>query len=73
MNKENLKIPTHVAIILDGNGRWAKEKGKKRRRDYETISETNPVVHACSYYDIAGSPADAGSGKRNAGRDTEKY
>lgn len=23
-------IPNHVAIILDGNGRWAKEKGKPR-------------------------------------------
>ena len=25
-----LKIPKHVAIIMDGNGRWAKEKGKIR-------------------------------------------
>lgn len=24
------KIPNHVGIILDGNGRWAKEKGLKR-------------------------------------------
>ncbi|HOP05499.1 MAG TPA: isoprenyl transferase [Tenuifilaceae bacterium] len=24
------KIPTHVAIIMDGNGRWAKQKGKPR-------------------------------------------
>ena len=24
------KIPKHVGIILDGNGRWAKEKGLKR-------------------------------------------
>ncbi|MGB1031153.1 MAG: isoprenyl transferase [Flavobacteriales bacterium] len=23
-------IPSHVAIIMDGNGRWAKEKGKDR-------------------------------------------
>lgn len=28
--EENLKIPKHVAIILDGNGRWAKARGKKR-------------------------------------------
>jgi undecaprenyl diphosphate synthase len=25
-----LKIPHHVAIIMDGNGRWAKAKGKPR-------------------------------------------
>ena len=24
------KIPTHIAIIMDGNGRWAKSKGKER-------------------------------------------
>jgi len=24
------KLPEHVAIIMDGNGRWAKEKGKNR-------------------------------------------
>ena len=24
------KLPQHVAIIMDGNGRWAKEKGKMR-------------------------------------------
>ena len=25
-----MKIPNHVAIILDGNGRWAKNKGMPR-------------------------------------------
>ncbi len=33
MQEENLipnKIPTHVAVIMDGNGRWAKNKGKNR-------------------------------------------
>ena len=30
MNDQLRKIPNHVAIIMDGNGRWAKEKGKKR-------------------------------------------
>ena len=24
------KIPAHIAIIMDGNGRWAKERGKSR-------------------------------------------
>lgn len=27
---DNTKIPQHVAIIMDGNGRWAKKKGKLR-------------------------------------------
>lgn len=30
MSEEILKIPTHVGIIVDGNGRWAKEKGLSR-------------------------------------------
>ena len=25
-----LKLPQHIAIIMDGNGRWAKGKGKLR-------------------------------------------
>jgi undecaprenyl diphosphate synthase len=28
IDKENL--PEHIAITMDGNGRWAKEKGKMR-------------------------------------------
>lgn len=28
--ENELKIPNHVAIILDGNGRWAKKRGLKR-------------------------------------------
>lgn len=24
------KLPQHIAIIMDGNGRWAKQRGKKR-------------------------------------------
>lgn len=30
MDKENLKIPRSVAIIMDGNGRWAESRGLDR-------------------------------------------
>jgi len=29
------KIPEHIAIIMDGNGRWAKERGLKRTAGHE--------------------------------------
>jgi len=35
MNEVNLKIPNHVAIILDGNGRWAQERGLTRSQGHE--------------------------------------
>ena len=34
-----LKIPKHVAIIMDGNGRWAKEKGKIRLEGHRAGAE----------------------------------
>ena len=37
----NDKIPKHVAIIMDGNGRWAKKIGKKRAFGHE--NGTNSV------------------------------
>lgn len=33
------KIPTHVAIIMDGNGRWASLKGKQKRDGHRAGSE----------------------------------
>ena len=30
MDKESVKVPAHVGIIMDGNGRWAELKGKNR-------------------------------------------
>lgn len=35
MDYSNLKIPNHVAIILDGNGRWAKERGLPRSMGHD--------------------------------------
>lgn len=35
MDYSNLKVPRHVAIILDGNGRWAKERGLTRSMGHD--------------------------------------
>ncbi|MBE5890581.1 MAG: isoprenyl transferase [Lachnospiraceae bacterium] len=40
-----MKIPRHVAIILDGNGRWAKEKGMPRNYGH-TVGAKN-VENIC--------------------------
>lgn len=32
MDYSSLKIPNHVAFIVDGNGRWAKEKELSRMK-----------------------------------------
>jgi len=36
----NTSIPSHIAIIMDGNGRWAKEKGLKRTAGHEQGAKT---------------------------------
>src|SRR4030042_1140021 len=38
------RIPRHVAIIMDGNGRWAKKKGFSRVRGHEEGTEAVRVV-----------------------------
>ncbi len=44
MAAEGLQIPRHVAIILDGNGRWAKAKGLPRaaghKKGCEAVEQT---------------------------------
>ena len=35
MDYSELKVPNHVAIIVDGNGRWAKEKGMSRLKGHD--------------------------------------
>lgn len=42
---EELKMPRHVAIILDGNGRWAKAKGMPR--NYGHVQGAKTVETIC--------------------------
>ena len=41
------KLPTHVSIIMDGNGRWAKERGKERvYGHFEGVESVRAVIEA---------------------------
>ncbi|WMW77615.1 isoprenyl transferase [Flavobacterium sp. 20NA77.7] len=47
IDKNNL--PTHLAIIMDGNGRWAKQQGKLRAFGHENGTKTvKKTVEACA-------------------------
>lgn len=46
-----LKIPNHVAIILDGNGRWAKSKGMPRNYGH-TMGAKNVEGVCRAAYDL---------------------
>ena len=37
---ENMPIPRHIAVIMDGNGRWAKKRGLPRKAGHKVGAET---------------------------------
>ena len=42
-------IPTHIAIIMDGNGRWAKQRGKERYEGHLAgVKSVRTVVEAAA-------------------------
>lgn len=43
------KLPKHIAVIMDGNGRWAKQKGKFRVFGHQhAIESVRQTVEACA-------------------------
>ncbi len=54
--KEKLNLdhlPKHVAIIMDGNGRWAKSRGKERTFGHKhAIQAVRNAVNACNEINI---------------------
>ena len=52
MNKERIdtsRLPRHIAIIMDGNGRWAKEKGRFRMFGHENgVKAVREVSEGCA-------------------------
>jgi len=53
-DKLNLEqLPQHVAVIMDGNGRWAKSRGEKRTFGHKNaIKAVREVVNACNEINI---------------------
>ena len=47
MDKEN--IPRHISVIMDGNGRWAKEQGKPRVFGHRNgVRAVREITEACA-------------------------
>jgi undecaprenyl diphosphate synthase len=43
------RLPRHIAIIMDGNGRWAKEHGKDRLfGHYHGVESVRNIVEGCA-------------------------
>jgi undecaprenyl diphosphate synthase len=38
------RIPAHIAIIMDGNGRWAKQRGQVRSMGHQAGAETVHII-----------------------------
>jgi undecaprenyl diphosphate synthase len=49
-DKINLhQLPSHIAIIMDGNGRWAKERGQDRLfGHYHGVESVREIVEGCA-------------------------
>ena len=48
-NLDSTRIPKHVAIIMDGNGRWAQEKGQDRLYGhFHGVQSVRNIVEAAS-------------------------
>lgn len=45
----NYNVPRHVAIIMDGNGRWAMARGKKRQYGHRQGSKTLETICKQAY------------------------
>lgn len=51
---DKTKLPTHVAVIMDGNGRWAKKHFLSRIKGHEKGAEAvRAIVRACREIGIA--------------------
>ncbi|MFD2919814.1 isoprenyl transferase [Terrimonas rubra] len=46
---DKTRLPRHIAIIMDGNGRWAKEQGQDRLfGHYQGVESVRNIVEGCA-------------------------
>jgi undecaprenyl diphosphate synthase len=52
-SRPDLRIPTHVGVIMDGNGRWAKARGKPRTEGHVAgVKSLRGLVESCINYGV---------------------
>ena len=51
--RPRLRIPAHIGVIMDGNGRWAKARGKMRTEGHiEGVKALRLLVETCINYGV---------------------
>ncbi|MFV0387710.1 MAG: isoprenyl transferase [Pyrinomonadaceae bacterium] len=51
---DDLRLPQHIAIIMDGNGRWAQARGKERIAGHREGAESvRTILDTCARLEIA--------------------
>ena len=71
---ETNNIPQHIAIIMDGNGRWANERGKERSFGHQAgVEAVRKITAECTrlgvkYLTLYTFSTENGTGTQFAGR-----
>jgi undecaprenyl diphosphate synthase len=51
--RRRLRIPSHLGVIMDGNGRWAQARGKRRTEGHiEGVKSLRNLVELCINYGV---------------------
>lgn len=46
---DNIKVPKHIAIMMDGNGRWAQKRFMPRKFGHRQGGKTLEKIYKCAY------------------------
>jgi undecaprenyl diphosphate synthase len=53
VSEQRVRLPRHVSIIMDGNGRWASERGLPRHAGHKAgVGAVRSTVEQCRKYEI---------------------